>query len=161
MLDLDHLRAINSRAGHLAGDRAIRAVADELATVAARHGAAGRFGGEEFCLVLPDVDAAHAQALLEETGRRLKSVEFREAPDLRVSFSAGIAVFPDHGDTVDALLSTADAALYDAKAAGRDRVRIAVSAVARETLDARRCPRWRTTSRCPPPPRAAAASPPR
>jgi diguanylate cyclase (GGDEF)-like protein len=135
MLDLDHLRAINSRAGHLAGDRAIRAVADQLAALAARHGAAGRFGGEEFCLVLPDVDAAHTQALLDEARMQLRKVEFRDAPDLCVTFSAGIAIHPDHGETVDALLSTADAALYDAKAAGRDRVRIAVSAVARETLN--------------------------
>ncbi|MEA2127077.1 MAG: hypothetical protein QOI80_3859 [Solirubrobacteraceae bacterium] len=134
MVDLDHLRVINSRCGHLAGDRAIRAVADELGAVAALHGAAGRFGGEEFCVVLPGTDAARTMELLDAARRRLGAVEFREALDLRVSFSAGIAVFPDHGNTVDALLSTADSALYDAKAAGRDRVRIALSPAARETL---------------------------
>jgi diguanylate cyclase (GGDEF)-like protein len=134
MVDLDHLRTVNSRCGHLAGDRAIRAVADELAAIAARHGAAGRFGGEEFCLVLPRADAVDTEWLLDRARANLASIEFRGAPDVRVSFSAGIAVYPDHGETVDALLSAADEALYDAKAAGRDRVRIALSAAARETL---------------------------
>jgi diguanylate cyclase (GGDEF)-like protein len=134
MIDLDHLRAINSRCGHLAGDRAIRAVADELAALAAAHGAAGRFGGEEFCLVLPGLDGARAERELTAMLERLRGVEFREAPDLRVSFSAGVAVHPDHAETVDALLSCADAALYDAKAAGRARVRIALSPSSREAL---------------------------
>ncbi len=134
MVDLDHLRTVNSRCGHLAGDRAIRAVADELAALAARYGAAGRFGGEEFCLVLPGVGSVRAAELLDGARERLRSVEFREAPDLRVSFSAGLAVFPDHGDSCDAVLTAADTALYDAKAAGRDRVRIALSPVAREML---------------------------
>ena len=134
MIDLDHLRTINSRCGHLAGDRAIRAVADELAAIAARHGAAGRFGGEEFCLVLPGVDAGTALDALDVALGRLKAIEFREAPDVRVSFSAGIAVYPDHGASVDDLLSAADQALYDAKAAGRNRVRLALSAATRASL---------------------------
>ncbi len=134
MIDLDHLRSINSRCGHLAGDRAIRAVADELAAVASRYGAAGRFGGEEFCVVLPGTDADLALDLLESAQANLKAIEFREAPDVRVSFSAGIAVYPDHGESVDALLSAADEALYDAKAAGRDRVRLAISPAARASL---------------------------
>ena len=134
MIDLDHLRTINSRCGHLAGDRAIRAVADELAVLAATHGAAGRFGGEEFCLVLPAFDADMAGVHLNAMLRRLEAVEFREAPDLRVSFSAGVAVHPHHGDTVDALLSAADTALYDAKASGRSRVRTAVTPAEQDAL---------------------------
>ena len=134
MLDLDFLRTINSRCGHLAGDRAIRGVADELAVLAATHGAAGRFGGEEFCVVLPGFDGRMAQVQLEAILKRLQRIEFREAPDLRVSFSAGVAVHPDHGDSVDTLLSAADTALYDAKAAGRARVRVALAPVTREAL---------------------------
>ena len=135
MVDLDHLRAINTRCGHLAGDRAIKAVADRLAELASQHGAAGRFGGEEFSLVLPGFTAQAARAALDDVRLRLREVEFREAEDLRVSFSAGVAVFPDHGNGVDELLAAADAALYDAKAAGRDRVRIALSPASREVLD--------------------------
>ncbi len=77
-----------------------------------------------------------AAELLDEARERLRAVEFREAPDLRVAFSAGIAVYPDHGDSADAVLTAADTALYDAKAAGRDRVRIALSKVAQEMLAA-------------------------
>lgn len=134
MIDLDFLRTINSRCGHLAGDRAIRGVADELAVLAATHGAAGRFGGEEFCIVLPGFDGRMAQVQLEAILKRLQRIEFREAPELRVSFSAGVAVHPDHGDSVDTLLSAADTALYDAKAAGRARVRVALAPVTREAL---------------------------
>ncbi len=134
MLDLDYLRTINSRCGHLAGDRAIRAVADELAVLAATHGAAGRFGGEEFCLVLPDFDGRMVEVQLEAILKRLRRIEFREAPDVRISFSAGVAVHPEHGTTVDTLLSAADTALYDAKAAGRSRVRVALAPTTREAL---------------------------
>ena len=134
MIDLDYLRTINSRCGHLAGDRAIRAVADELAVLAATHGAAGRFGGEEFCLVLPGFDGAMVEVQLEAILKRLRRIEFREAPDVRVSFSAGVAVHPDHGNSVDTLLSSADTALYDAKAAGRSRVRVALAPLTREAL---------------------------
>jgi diguanylate cyclase (GGDEF)-like protein len=136
MIDLDHLRTINSRCGHLAGDRAIRAVADQLAGIAAQHGAAGRFGGEEFCLVLPGTTASGAKLLLDDVRHRLRDVDFREADaEVRVTFSAGVAVFPDHGDTDDAVLTAADVALYDAKAAGRDRVRIALSEASRGVLE--------------------------
>jgi diguanylate cyclase (GGDEF)-like protein len=137
MVDLDHLRVINTRCGHLAGDRAIRAVADALAELASRHGAAGRFGGEEFALVLPGLTAQEARVALDDVRLRLRAFEFREGEaggDLRVSFSAGLAVFPDHGESPDELLAAADVALYDAKAAGRDRVRIALSAASRELL---------------------------
>jgi diguanylate cyclase (GGDEF)-like protein len=135
MVDLDHLRAINTRCGHLAGDRAIRAVADELAALASRHGAAGRFGGEEFALVLPGFDAQRASTALEDIRKRLLAVRFREDNDLRVSFSAGVAVYPDHGTAIDDLLAAADAGLYDAKGAGRARVRIALAPASREALD--------------------------
>jgi diguanylate cyclase (GGDEF)-like protein len=134
MVDLDHLRQINTRCGHLAGDTAIRAVADELAELASRHGAAGRFGGEEFSLVLPGFDAQATKQALDDIRLRLRAVDLGEA-DLRVSFSAGVAVFPDHGTEVDDLLAAADAALYDAKGAGRAQVRIALSPASREALE--------------------------
>jgi diguanylate cyclase (GGDEF)-like protein len=134
MVDLDHLRQINTRCGHLAGDRAIRSVADELAGLASRHGAAGRFGGEEFSLVLPGFDAQRTKQALDDILLRLRAADLGEA-DLRVSFSAGVAVSPDHGTEVDELLGAADAALYDAKGAGRARVHIALSSGSREALE--------------------------
>ena len=136
MVDLDHLRAINTRAGHLAGDRAIRAVADELAAAAAEHGIAGRFGGEEFCLLLPGFSASAAHGLMLQVRDRVAAVEFRETddPEMRVTFSAGVSSFPEHGDSAQELLVVADTALYEAKAAGRDRVRVALSSTARSAL---------------------------
>ena len=135
MIDMDHLRAINSRCGHLAGDRAILAVADALAHVTTKHGIAARFGGEEFCLLLPRTSALGAAELLAQVQADLKKVEFRESEDLQVTFSAGVAVYPEHGDTTSVLLERADVACYDAKAAGRDRVRLALSGDAALALD--------------------------
>ena len=138
MIDMDHLRAINSRCGHLAGDRAILAVADALAEVTAKRGIAARFGGEEFCLLLPRTSALGAADLLGKVQADLRKVEFRESDgplDLQVTFSAGVAVYPGHGDSTEVLLERADVACYDAKAAGRDRVRIALSGDAASALD--------------------------
>jgi diguanylate cyclase (GGDEF)-like protein len=137
MIDLDHLRQINSRCGHLAGDRAIVAVADLLAAVTARRGIAARFGGEEFCLLLPGLSAIAAAELLAQVQADLREVEFRESadePELRITFSAGVAVHPEHGNTTADLLERADVACYDAKAAGRDRVRMALSGAAASAL---------------------------
>jgi diguanylate cyclase (GGDEF)-like protein len=145
MIDMDHLRAINSRCGHLAGDRAILAVADALADVTAKRGIAARFGGEEFCLLLPRTSGLGAAELLAQVQADLKKVSFRETDgadlDLQVTFSAGVAVYPEHGDTSAILLERADVACYDAKAAGRDRVRIALSGDAALALDISTAPK--------------------
>jgi diguanylate cyclase (GGDEF)-like protein len=164
MVDMDHLRQINSRCGHLAGDRAILAVADALAGVTSKRGVAARFGGEEFCLLLPRTSAAGAAELLAGVQAALKQVEFRDSDaelDLEVTFSAGVAVYPEHGDSTMALLDRADVACYDAKAAGRDRVRIALSgpaALALQKSGATVAPQPAAPSSVPAPDRAPAAA---
>jgi diguanylate cyclase (GGDEF)-like protein/putative nucleotidyltransferase with HDIG domain len=140
MVDLDHLRMVNNRCGHLAGDRLIRAVAEILTDLAGSDGLVGRFGGEEYALLLPDTPLAAARGVAEEARRRAEELRLRaedDGPeDLTVTISAGMATFPEHGDTMSGLLSAADAALYDAKLGGRNRVRVALPPGARETLDA-------------------------
>jgi diguanylate cyclase (GGDEF)-like protein/putative nucleotidyltransferase with HDIG domain len=140
VVDLDHLREINNRFGHLVGDRVILAAADALASTGEPGAIAARFGGEEFCLLLPGASLEQARRCAETARERVAAMRFRE-DDRRegaaaaVTLSAGIACFPDHGETPEALLKAADRAVYEAKAAGRNRVRTALSAASRAALD--------------------------
>ena len=128
MLDLDHLRAINTGHGHLGGDAAIAAVADVLTQHLRDEDLAARFGGEEFAVVLPHTDLAHAA----EAAERIRlSIEGRlvsfEGREVRVTVSIGVSRFcPD--DSLDDLLVTADRALFEAKDDGRNLVRLAARA---------------------------------
>ncbi len=124
MLDIDHFKHVNDSAGHAAGDRLLRAVADCLSLHTRASDVVCRYGGEEFVLILPE-------ASLESTRQRaehLRTELSRLRPDYHgqrlgpVTASAGVAAFPTHGPTVESLLSAADQALYEAKHQGRDRV---------------------------------------
>jgi diguanylate cyclase (GGDEF)-like protein len=137
MIDLDHLRTINNRFGHLAGDQAILRVAEGLARAAHERGIAARFGGEEFCLLLPDWTAAQAEALVDAVRADVQDLGWdADGETMRCSFSAGVAAFPKDAEDADGLLSAADSALYDAKASGRNRVRLALPAGAMEAMAA-------------------------
>lgn len=126
MVDLDHLRAVNNRHGHLVGDELIAAVAGVLTELTEGRGSAGRFGGEEFCAVLPGLDSGATREIAEEIRRRVAERHTVDGDDLpAISVSIGVASCPEHGDDVDAVLHAADMALYDAKLGGRDRVRVA------------------------------------
>ena len=127
MVDLDHLRAINNRFGHLAGDEAILRVAGALGRAAHDRGLAARFGGEEFCLLLPGWSAPAAEAIVDGVRVQVGDLKWGEGEqEMCCSFSAGVAEFPQDGEDAEALLAAADAALYDAKAGGRNRVRLAL-----------------------------------
>jgi diguanylate cyclase (GGDEF)-like protein len=140
VVDLDHLREINNRFGHLVGDRVIRAVAEAVGDTGEPDATAARFGGEEFCLLLPGASVERAASCAETLRERVAALRFREedsgAP-AKVTLSAGIAVFPDHGENSEELLASADLALYEAKAAGRNRVRVALSPDSRAAFDLR------------------------
>ncbi len=139
VVDLDHLREINNRFGHLVGDRVILGVAEALASTGEPNATAARFGGEEFCLLLPGASLEQATLCAETVRERVASMRFRETDQVddaaSATLSAGVASFPEHGDTVEALLKAADRAVYEAKAAGRNRVRAALSAEARAALE--------------------------
>ena len=122
MLDIDHFKRVNDTWGHAAGDRVLHSLAKLLRQRLRRTDVAGRYGGEEFGLILTDVDAQTALPLLDSI--RCDFAALRHAcgdAEFGVSFSAGIAEFPCHG-RADALIAAADAALYAAKQAGRDRI---------------------------------------
>jgi diguanylate cyclase (GGDEF)-like protein len=117
--DLDHFKALNDRFGHAAGDRALEQLALILETAKRRIDTAARIGGEEFAVILPDSDHHAAYILAERMRREVRETFMYEPYELTISL--GVATFPLHGITVDALVEQADEALYAAKALGRDR----------------------------------------
>ena len=121
LADVDHFKRVNDSRGHLAGDAVLHAVAERLAASVRPVDVLGRFGGEEFCVLLPDADDAEAVRVAE---RLRAAVAAAELPDgVRVTLSVGVhAVDRAHPETLSELLGRADGALYRAKRTGRDRV---------------------------------------
>ena len=111
LLDLDGLKQINDRHGHLAGSLAIRRVAEALLGSCRGTDTAARFGGDEFALVLPETGEAAAWHVARGVVDRLAS----DAEKPNLSISVGVAVYPGHGETVEELLNAADVALYETK----------------------------------------------
>ena len=132
MVDLDFFKAINDTWGHPTGDDMLEAVAGALRGATRPGDVVGRFGGEEFVLLLPDADAAEAETAGERirsmiTELRVPTTDKRGGPVAITdrTTSIGVAVHPKHGATLDELLQAADAAVYEAKESGRDQVRVA------------------------------------
>jgi diguanylate cyclase (GGDEF)-like protein len=132
MLDLDHFKSFNDRMGHLVGDQLLRAVADELRSETRPYDLVGRFGGEEFVILLPGVGTAQVEHIADRIRERIRRLRVLvDGPHDRpvtvdgISVSIGAAVRPNDGDEIHQLLLAADGALMAAKAAGRDRVRLA------------------------------------
>jgi diguanylate cyclase (GGDEF)-like protein len=125
LLDLDHFKRVNDRFGHAAGDRVLVEVASRIAHKVRELDTVGRWGGEEFLCLLPDVGRAVAVEIAERirTGVEAQPVAC-QAREIPVTSSVGIASFPDDGLHPDTLLAKADAALYEAKRSGRNRIRI-------------------------------------
>ena len=124
MVDLDHFKRINDTYGHEAGDEVLR----EVGTLLRRQFRAGdlscRLGGEEFAIVLPGADADKALERADELRHALAglALSFKGTSLERVTLSAGIASYPGDGDDAQSIMRAADAALYQAKRDGRDRV---------------------------------------
>src|SRR5256714_2044190 len=117
--DLDGFKAINDRFGHAAGDHALEKLSEILQTAKRRVDTAARIGGEEFAVIAPDSDH-HAAYILAERMRRGVRETFTADP-FALTISLGVATFPRHGATAEALIAGGDEALYAAQKLGRDR----------------------------------------
>jgi diguanylate cyclase (GGDEF)-like protein len=123
MLDLDHFKQVNDTYGHPAGDKVIKAIAHLLRQRLRKTDAVGRYGGEEFVAVLPRCTSEEAQALMEDVRKRFQDISFSvDQCSFNVTLSVGIAAYRPGMVRSDQLLQEADAALYRAKADGRNRV---------------------------------------
>jgi len=128
LLDIDHFKRVNDSWGHAVGDRVLREVARETQQLLHKTDLAGRYGGEEFVLLLPETDLAEAMSLAHRLNRHIARTAFalERGSSLSVTVSAGVAaLFPD--ESSEALIQRADRALYRAKEMGRDRVEAAVA----------------------------------
>jgi diguanylate cyclase (GGDEF)-like protein len=137
IVDLDHFKSVNDDFGHVLGDAALRGVGDCLRAELRDYDTVGRFGGEEFVAVLPDVDEMEAALIAERLRERIATTGIASfaahgrdpglaaASDKTLSSSIGVACYPEHGTELEQLLVAADSALYRAKSRGRNRVEFA------------------------------------
>ncbi|HEX6346190.1 GGDEF domain-containing protein [Umezawaea sp.] len=129
MIDVDHFKDINDRYGHQVGDEVLREIASTLSGAVRRGDSVGRFGGEEFAVLLPMVERAEALAIAERIRARVFGLgidDGRGGSVTGLGVSIGVAIWPEvDEDTVEGVLAAADAALYEAKRLGRDQVQLA------------------------------------
>jgi diguanylate cyclase (GGDEF)-like protein len=119
VMDVDHFKKFNDAYGHLAGDRVLAGLADVIRESTREIDCPARYGGEEFVVVLPETDLDQAVEVAERIRTTLATRIFEGR---RVTLSIGVGEFPAHGETAEALIASADAALYRAKNEGRNRV---------------------------------------
>ena len=121
--DIDHFKKINDSHGHFAGDMVLKNLTAQLTSHARVGDIICRYGGEEFLVILPDVSNEIAHQIAERSRKAFEeSRVIFESNEIRATFSCGIAVFPQNGTEAAELIAAADRAMYQAKAAGRNRV---------------------------------------
>jgi diguanylate cyclase (GGDEF)-like protein len=134
MGDVDHFKGYNDAHGHPAGDEVLKRVALMLREATRDVDVVARYGGEEFFVLMPETEGDGAADVADRVRARLAGDELAGGA---ITLSFGVAEFPAHGDTAEALIAVADAALYQAKREGRDRVLIAPGAAARRRRTSR------------------------
>jgi diguanylate cyclase (GGDEF)-like protein len=124
MLDLDHFKRFNDTYGHPAGNKALEMIANMLRSQVRETDLVARYGGEEFAIILPETTKYEALDLANRIRVRVESstIELPDAAPQRVTVSAGLATYPRDARSAEALLASADEALYASKHAGRNRV---------------------------------------
>jgi two-component system, cell cycle response regulator len=121
-IDLDDFKSINDSYGHDVGDRVLATLGRSITTLLRSEDFAGRYGGEEFVVLLPQTDSAGAVRFADRLQDQLTKLDFGHS--FVTSFSGGVATYPDAGETVSELLRHADAALYKAKLSGKQTTRV-------------------------------------
>ena len=135
LADVDHFKQYNDTHGHLGGDAVLVKMAEILRQTTRGVDSVARYGGEEFVVMLIEAPIATAAAVGERLRARVAAEEFGAG---RVTVSVGAAEYPTHGETPEELIASADAAMYQAKNAGRDRVVVAGRTAEREKEGKRR-----------------------
>jgi len=134
MVDLDNFKVVNDTHGHLVGDAVLRGVGLVLHRNIRKVDLVARYGGEEFCIVLPRIGKGEATDAAEKLRRSTAQTPFAGPPGgepLHITISLGVATYPQDATDVAALLERADAALYEAKRLGRDRVAVSTPTLRR------------------------------
>ena len=125
MLDIDRFKDVNDAHGHLRGDEVLVELSRRmLSRIRGEIDTLARFGGEEFVIVLPETPREGARVVANKLRRAVRGKPFVSdvGPDVKVTVSIGVAVYPEDGDSVEDLIQAADVAVYKAKRRGRDRV---------------------------------------
>ncbi|BBH47678.1 diguanylate cyclase [Pseudomonas sp. KU43P] len=125
LIDIDHFKTINDTFGHVVGDCVLRQVSEELRHNLREGDQAGRYGGDEFCVILPGASEAQACQAMERLRERVASYRNPQLPHLKISLSIGLAAYQAEVASADHWLERADQALYSAKRHGRDQVNFA------------------------------------
>ncbi len=125
LIDVDHFKQINDTYGHLVGDSILRAISASLTRQLRKCDPMGRYGGDEFCVLLPETSPAQAQDILERLRQAVEAYRHPALPELRVTLSIGVAAHCAALADADAWLHAADMALYQAKRSGRNRLVLA------------------------------------
>jgi diguanylate cyclase (GGDEF)-like protein len=134
LVDIDHFKVVNDTYGHLVGDKALRAVTDGLRSQLRSYDLAGRFGGEEFALLLPHVREMDALNVAERLRAHIAGMSIpiddddESGPCVRLTISVGVAALDDASRELTDLLAAADAALYYAKETGRNKTHVITAA---------------------------------
>lgn len=137
LLDIDHFKQVNDRCGHPAGDEVLRRVVVACQRVLRRDDRLGRFGGEEFMVVLPDTTLGAAEQVAERLRAGIEALALDDVvPGLRVTASLGATCMASADESVDGLIARADAALYCAKRLGRNRTHVGAEAAPEACPDA-------------------------
>ncbi|KAF0218692.1 MAG: GAF sensor-containing diguanylate [Geobacteraceae bacterium] len=136
LMDLDNFKTYNDLCGHIAGDKALKKVAKILRGSVRDMDVVTRYGGEEFCILLPGASKKESIFVAERIRRTIENEVFAGEEDLpqgRLTTSIGISSFPEDGSSANALIDASDIALYRAKSEGRNRIVISNSAADPET----------------------------
>ncbi len=129
MLDLDHFKGFNDVYGHEMGDRILRHFAKTVTSSMRETNLAARYGGEEFIVVLPDTSAKSCVLVAERVRKAVMTMVVpseSEKPLPQLTVSIGVAVFPDHGQSLEEVLHASDKAMYESKRQGRNRVTVSL-----------------------------------
>ncbi|MEE3635418.1 diguanylate cyclase [Pseudomonas defluvii] len=127
IIDIDHFKRINDTYGHVVGDCVLRQLGTEIKKNLREDDLAGRYGGDEFCVILPNIDIEQAVQIMERLREKISAYRNEQLPDLRITLSIGLALCHETFDDPVSWLDEADKALYSAKNNGRNQVSFAAA----------------------------------